>query len=209
MIRSAVAAAAAFAATLIFGVGAAGAAPHSGTPLTRVAAHDGLSVPAPLAHAIAKKLSLAPAAGAAADSQGSSQQQQKLQAGDRDGNLDLFGITVSLTADGHTALVGAPGRTVGAAYVFVNHAGTWSQTQELESPAGSAEDSYGWSVALAGDGATALVGAYTGNNLSGIVYSYVRQGGKYVKSGQITHPTGRPGTRSAPRSRCRGSATSQ
>jgi hypothetical protein len=86
VIRSAVATAAVLAAMLVFGVSAAVAAPHSGTPLTRVAAHDGLSVPAPLAHAIAKKLSLAPAAAAADASDGSSQE-QKLQAGDRDGSL--------------------------------------------------------------------------------------------------------------------------
>ena len=77
--------------------------------------------------------------------------------------VDLFGLTVSLTADGHTALVGAPGRAVGAAYVFVEQGGKWSEQQELDSPAGSAQDTYGLAVALSGDGATALVGASTGN----------------------------------------------
>ena len=100
---------------------------------------------------------------------------------------------MSLTADGHTALVGAAGRTVGAAYVFVQRAGKWSEQQELQSPAGPAQDSYGWSVTLAGDGATALVGAYSGNGLTGIVYSYVRQGSGYVLDGQITAPDGAAG----------------
>jgi FG-GAP repeat protein len=48
-------------------------------------------------------------------------------------------------------------------------------------------------VALAGDGQTALVGAYSGNGLSGIVYSYSRRGGSYVLDGQITAPDGAPG----------------
>ena len=45
---------------------------------------------------------------------------------------DFFGYAVSLTADGQTALVGAPDRTVGAAYVFVKHGGKWSEQQEID-----------------------------------------------------------------------------
>jgi hypothetical protein len=182
------------AASAAFGVSAAVAAPEPGTPLGRVAAHDGLSIPPSLADAITKKLGVAPRAAAAPALQAPTQQQQQQELQANDGMpLDLFGWTVSLTADGHTALVGAPGRLVGAAYVFVKHQGKWYQQQVLESPAGSSQDSYGWSVALAGDGATALVGAYTGNDLSGIVYSYVRQGSNYVLEGQITAPDGAPG----------------
>ncbi|MEA2147968.1 MAG: hypothetical protein QOG59_3555, partial [Solirubrobacteraceae bacterium] len=81
-------------------------------------------------------------------------------------------------------------RIVGAAYVFAEHGGKWSQQQELDSPAGAVQDSYGWSVALAGGGATALVGAYSGDGLNGIVYSYTRQAGGYVLDGQITAPDG-------------------
>jgi hypothetical protein len=148
----------------------------------------GLSVPSPLAHAVANKLGLA-ARAAAAPAGEASPQQQELQASDGM-PLDLFGLTVSLTAGGQTALVGAPGKTVGAAYVLVEHGGRWSAQQELDSPAGSAQDSYGLSVALAGDGRTALVGAYTGNGRNGVVYSYTRHGGTYVLDGQITAPDG-------------------
>jgi hypothetical protein len=181
---------AALAVTLTVGVNAGFAAPQPGPPLARVARHDGLSVPSSLAHAITKQLGTAPLSAAARAGQAPTQQQE-LQASDGM-PLDLFGLTVSLTADGHTALVGAPGRLVGAAYVFVEHGGTWSQQQVLESPAGSAQDSYGYSVTLAGDGATALVGAYTGDGLQGIVYSYARHGDSYVPDGQITAPDGAP-----------------
>jgi len=189
--KSAVATTAALAATFALGVSSAVAAPAPGTPLTSVAAHDGLSVPSALTHAITKKLGPAPQVAAPATAQPPAQQQE-LQASDGM-PLDLFGYTVSLTADGHTALVGAPGRTVGAAYVFVQRGGKWTEQQELDSPAGSAQDSYGWSVTLAGDGAAALVGAYSGNDLTGTVYSYVLKGGSYVLDGQITPPDGVPG----------------
>ncbi|MGZ4186119.1 MAG: hypothetical protein ACXVFA_12285 [Solirubrobacteraceae bacterium] len=189
--KSAVATTEALAATFAFGVSSAAAAPAPGTPLTSVAAHDGLSVPSALTHAITKKLGLAPQDAAAAAGPSPAQQQELQASGGMP--LDLFGYTVSLTADGHTALVGAPGRTVGAAYVFVQRGGKWTEQQELDSPAGSAQDSYGWSVTLAGDGAAALVGAYSGNNLTGIVYSYVLKGGSYVLDGQITPPDGAPG----------------
>ncbi len=189
MIRCAVATTAALAVTLVLGINQAVAAQEPGTPLTQVTAHDGVSIPSSLAHAITQKLAAAPNAGAGA---GKAPSQQELQASDGM-PLDLLGVTVSLTADGQTALVGAAGRTVGAAYVFVERGGRWSEQQVLESPAGSAQDSYGYAVTLAGDGGTALVGAYSGNNLSGIVYSYARQGSRYVLDGQITAPDGAPG----------------
>lgn len=134
MKRSAFAAAATLAAALAFGVSAAVAAPLPGSPLAKVAAHDGVSIPPLLAHAITRKLDVAPAIASAGASQAPSQQ-QKLQAPDGMPG-DLFGATVSLSPDGHTALVGAPYRTIGAAYVFVEQRGKWTLQQELQSPTG-------------------------------------------------------------------------
>ena len=191
MKRSAFAAAVTLAATLVFGVSGALAASLPASPLAKVAAHDGVSVPPSLAHAIRRKLGAAPAlAAAAAAASHPFGQQQELSASDGM-PVDLFGLTVALSGDGHTALVGAPGRIVGAAYVFVEQGGKWTEQQELNSPAGSAEDTYGLSVALSADGSTALVGAPTGGtDQAGIVYSYARQGGTYVLSGQLTAPDG-------------------
>jgi len=187
--RSGFAAAATLAATLAVGVSGAFAASLPKSPLAQIAAHDGVSVPSSLAHAIQQKLGAAPAAAAAAASQARGQQQE-LSASDGM-PVDLFGLTVALSGDGHTALVGAPGRTVGAAYIFVEQGGKWTQQQEIDSPAGSAQDSYGLSVALSGDGSTALVGAPTGGtDQAGIVYSYARQGGTYVLNGQLTPTDG-------------------
>ncbi len=139
-----------------------------------------------------EELGDAPAVVAGSASQAQTQQQE-LQAPDGIPG-DFFGETVSLTADGHTALVGAPFRRVGAAYVFAEQGGKWTLEQELQSPAGSATDTYGYSVALSGDGSTALVGAYSGGSTeNGVVYSYALQGGRYVLNGQITAPDGAPG----------------
>ena len=51
-------------------------------------------------------------------------------------NDDYFGISVALSADGNTALVGATGRntSTGAAYVFTRSNGVYSQTATLTVP---------------------------------------------------------------------------
>jgi FG-GAP repeat len=188
LIRSAFATTAVLAATCAFGVSAASAAPRPGTPLTKIAAHDHLKLPRGLAGAIKHSLGKAPRLATASAGQAPAQQQE-LQASDGMPG-DFFGYSVSLTADGQTALVGAPNRTVGAAYIFVKRGGKWSEQQVLDSPAGAAQDTDGWAVSVSGDGQTALVGAPTGDGGNGIVYSYTRQGRKYVLDGQITAPDG-------------------
>ena len=75
---------------------------------------------------------------------------------------DDFGCSVALSGD--TALVGAPGKTVGgqatpAPPTSSARSGTsWSQQAELSASDAAADDWFGCSVALSGD--TALVGAY-------------------------------------------------
>lgn len=84
-----------------------------------------------------------------------------------------LGASVSMSADGNTALVGAPsdGHMAGAVWVFVRTNGVWSQQgPKLTAPEpvaageacgpGEAEDcAFGRSVALSSDGTTALIGA--------------------------------------------------
>ncbi|MBC8099927.1 MAG: FG-GAP repeat protein [Armatimonadetes bacterium] len=86
-----------------------------------------------------------------------------------DGALeDHFGLSVALSADGNTALVGAPGKNTeqGAAYVFRFAGGIWTQQAKLTSVGGANFDQFGYSVALGGGGNLALVGA-TGDDTSG------------------------------------------
>ncbi len=83
-----------------------------------------------------------------------------------------FGGSVSLSADGNTALIGGSTdnnkfipsssgpRNVGAAWVFARTAGTWmQQAPKLTAPKGHDEDAFGEDVALSGDGETALIGS--------------------------------------------------
>jgi hypothetical protein len=71
------------------------------------------------------------------------------------------GLSVALSGDGNTAIVGWPGdeRQIGAAWVFTRNNGVW--TQQASKLVGNPVDSdarRGFSVALAGDGNTAIVG---------------------------------------------------
>ena len=111
-------------------------------------------------------------------------QQQKLTASEG-AAFDDFGFSVSLSADGNTALIAAYGATVGsnalqgAAYVFVNSGGTLSQQQKLTASDGAASDSFGVSVSLSADGNTALIGAnyakVGANAAQGAAYVFVNK----------------------------------
>ena len=80
----------------------------------------------------------------------------------------FFGYSVALSANGNTALVGAPETAVGgkqvggfdqgAAYVFTRTGSEWTQQQVLVSGESEHYVEFGSSVALSGEGHTALVG---------------------------------------------------
>ena len=94
----------------------------------------------------------------------------------------LLGLSVALSSDGTTALVGAPGVAAGkgAAYIFhASEAGSWSSTgtpvATLTNKHGTATALFGLSVALSADGTTAFVGApFNGNFFApaGAVYVF-------------------------------------
>jgi hypothetical protein len=88
------------------------------------------------------------------------------------GANDGFGASLSLTADGNTVLIGAPGKTisnaaVGAAYVYAGSATSWTLTSRLTASDASAGDAFGSSVCLSATGAAALIGA-PGKTLNGL-----------------------------------------
>jgi hypothetical protein len=68
---------------------------------------------------------------------------------------------VALSGNGTTALIGADlyDNGAGAAYVFQGSWGNWTQVQGLMASDYASYDEFGFSVALSGDGSTALVGA--------------------------------------------------
>lgn len=82
-----------------------------------------------------------------------------------------LGVQVSINDDGRRVLAGAPlddfagDQNEGRAYVFTRaDDGTWTETSVLAETGGSVADFFGSSVALSGDGETAIVGAIFDDN---------------------------------------------
>jgi hypothetical protein len=91
----------------------------------------------------------------------------------------------ALSSDGTVALVSAPGkaRGTGTAYVFEATGGKWSQVAKLVAADGDRYDGFGWSVALSGDGHTAVIGSPSDDVGpavdQGTVYVFSDAGGKW------------------------------
>jgi len=79
---------------------------------------------------------------------------------------DDFGVSISISADGSVALVGADG--LAAAYVFSRPGNQWAQAAKLVAVDKSVDDIFGASVSLSADGRTALVGGDNANGESGV-----------------------------------------
>jgi hypothetical protein len=99
-----------------------------------------------------------------------------------------FGFDVEISGD--TAIVGAFGDNnfTGAAYVFTNVNGVWTEQQILKANDGSPEDSFGWSVAINGN--TAFVGAYGDDDFKGSAYVFTRNGNLWSQQQKLTDPNG-------------------
>ena len=73
---------------------------------------------------------------------------------------DQFGVSVSISSDGNTAIVDAvyavpSGKTdAGAAYIFTRSGTTWSQQAKLTASDGAASDYFGTYVSISSDGTT-------------------------------------------------------
>jgi FG-GAP repeat len=95
------------------------------------------------------------------------------------GDGDQFGYSLALSEDGNTMAVGAIAEdsmaaginvndfqgnddltSSGAAYVFVRSGSTWSQQAYVKAANSGANDLFGYSIGLSGDGNTLGVGAY-------------------------------------------------
>jgi len=102
------------------------------------------------------------------------------------GNLGFFGWSVSLAADANTALVGEWGLNdgVGEAWVFTRSGSVWTKQEALTGGASSGESWFGYSVALAGDGETALVGAPHGDAYAGAGWVFARSGSTWTQPGE-------------------------
>jgi lipocalin len=102
-------------------------------------------------------------------------QQQKL-VGTGAAAIAEQGLSVALSADGNTAIVGGPtgnGGT-GAAWVYNRSGAAWTQQQKLVGTGAVGTASQGASVALSADGNTAIVGGPTDNTSTGAAWVYTR-----------------------------------
>ncbi len=108
---------------------------------------------------------------------------------------DSFGRSVGISGD--TLVVGADNHanTRGAAYVFSRDrggAGAWGQAAKLIAADGEDGDSFGWSVAIAGQ--TALVGARGDDGSRGAAYLFSRDQGGAGAWGQVKKLTAAGGS---------------
>jgi hypothetical protein len=111
---------------------------------------------------------------------GSWQEQTNLAADDGI-SRDEFGTSVALSDDGTIALIGAnsDGNKVGAAYVYQQTEGTWTQQQKLTARDSDELDKFGTSVSLSDDGETGLISATGDESLAGSVYIFEDVGGNW------------------------------
>jgi FG-GAP repeat len=104
---------------------------------------------------------------------------------------EQFGQTVAISGNGQTLVAAAPGAAgtggsdQGAAYVFTDTTGTWTQIAELTVP-GTAE--LGTSLALSTDASTIVLGAPTSNNDNGEAFVFTKSGSTYVQTQELTEP---------------------
>jgi hypothetical protein len=110
-----------------------------------------------------------------------------------------FGWSVAISSDGETALIGGPyegsDSFVGAAWVFTRSGSTWSQQGPKLTGAGEVGGGYfGQSVALSGDGDTALVGGSYDNHFQGATWAFARTESTWSQQGAKLTGRGETGT---------------
>jgi hypothetical protein len=92
------------------------------------------------------------------------------------------GMSVALSADGNTAIVGGWGAE--GAWVFTR-SGAWSQQgKKLVGTGAVGKARQGMSVALSADGNTALVGGWSDNSRTGAAWVFTRSGGVWTQQGK-------------------------
>jgi PKD repeat protein len=121
-------------------------------------------------------------------------QQERLTGAGESGEGD-FGSSVALSADGDTALIGAPGDGhIGAAWVFKRSGSTWTQQGPKLTGAGEVgEGKFGYSVALSADGSTALVGGFWDYGLKGAAWVFSHTGSSWTQQGAKLAPNNESG----------------
>ncbi len=92
-----------------------------------------------------------------------------------------FGLSLAVSADGSTALIGSGTSGEPGVWVFTRTGGTWTQGQLLTP--NDATNGASQAVALSADGSTALIGAPVDTNGSGAAWVFTRSGSTYTQQG--------------------------
>lgn len=95
------------------------------------------------------------------------------------------GYSVSLSADGRTALVGgsADNSLIGAAWVYAYTGGAWTQQARLVGTNYSAASRQGASVSLSADGGTLVSGGFGDDSNKGAMWIFRKTGGAWTQQG--------------------------
>jgi hypothetical protein len=119
-------------------------------------------------------------------------EQQKLMASDAQAS-DQFGYSCSISSDGNTCVVGAVyedtgGTNAGAVYIFTRSGSTWTEQQKLMASDAEANDWFGQSCSISGDGNTCVVGTVledTGSTDAGAAYIFTRSGSTWTQQAKL------------------------
>ena len=107
------------------------------------------------------------------------------------------GQSVSLSADGNTAIIGGYGDNyeTGAAWVFTRSGNTWTQQgSKLVGIGAIGHSNQGCSVSLSADGNTAILGGVADNNNVGAAWIFTRRGNTWSQQGNKLVGTGAIGS---------------
>jgi hypothetical protein len=102
------------------------------------------------------------------------------------------GYSVAISADGNTAIIGGfnDNSGSGAAWVFTRNGGIWSQQGAKLTGAGGDFSEQGFSVAIAADGNTAIIGGFQDHSNTGAAWVFARNGGVWSQQGNRLVGTG-------------------
>ncbi len=103
--------------------------------------------------------------------------------------FDDIGQSVGLSSDGKTALVEAPGTSLGPhgsgeAFVFTRSGSAYKQAATLAANDAAGESGFGNSVALSADGKSALLAGPYDNKAAGAAWFFNRSGSKWTQDGK-------------------------
>ncbi|MFZ2897709.1 MAG: FG-GAP repeat protein, partial [Saprospiraceae bacterium] len=109
-----------------------------------------------------------------------------------------FGASLDLSNDGDVLIVGAPGHDndAGAAFIFTRTGDTWTEIDMIAAYNPAAEDDFGRSVALTGDGDIAMAGAPVRDTASvsgagaAFLFRYANPSAKWAQYKTLALPPG-------------------